>query len=163
MATATATPPAPSTPRNAPAAPGGRGAPVAGAAPTGNVASTLKRVKTKTLDGLKAARMKPMRPTYFMLCIGNKGAMAYLAPVVGPSHKTLLRPLMGKDTGLKYHRGQCIYEKGYFTFVGPTVATGMKRKIEMGLLALTGRRFRALARRGPIQEAKQRSSAELPT
>ena len=45
-----------------------------------------------------------------MLCIGNKGAVAYLAPVVRSGHKTLLRPLMGKDTGLKYHRGQCIYE-----------------------------------------------------
>ena len=107
--------------------------------------------------------MKPMRPTYFMLCIGNKGAVAYLAHVVSPSHKTLLRPLMGKDTGLKYHRGQCVYEKGYYTFVGPTVATGMRRKIEMGLLTLTGRRFRALARRGAIEEAKQKSSAELPT
>ena len=80
-----------------------------------------------------------------MLCIGNKGAVAYLAPVVSSGHRTLLRPLMGKDTGLKYHRGQCIYEKGYYTFVGPTVAPGMKRKLEMGLLALTGRRFRAMA------------------
>ncbi len=133
------------------------------AAPASNVGTAQKRVKAKTLDGLKAARMKPARPTYFMLCIGNKGAVAYLAPVVGSSHKTLLRPLMGKDTGLKYHRGQCIYEKGYYTFVGPTVAAGMKRKIEMGLLALTGRRFRTMARRGPIQEARQGSAAELPT
>jgi len=138
-------------------------APSAPAAPASNVASAQKRVKTKTLEGLKAARMSPARPTYFMLCIGNKGAVAYLAPVVGSGHKTLLRPLMGKDTGLKYHRGQCIYEKGYYTFVGPTVATGMRRKIEMGLLSLTGRRFRALARRGAIAEAKQKSSAELPT
>ena len=107
--------------------------------------------------------MSPARPTYFMLCIGNKGAVAYLAPVVGSSHKTLLRPLMGKDTGLKYHRGQCIYEKGYYTFVGPTVAPGMKRKLEMGLLALTGRKYRAMVRRGAIQEAKQKSGAELPT
>ena len=102
--------------------------------------------------------MSPARPTYFMLCIGNKGAVAYLAPVVGSGHKTLLRPLMGKDTGLKYHRGQCIYEQGYYTFVGPTVAPGMKRKLEMGLL-----RFRALVRRGAVEEAKQKSSAELPT
>jgi hypothetical protein len=160
---ATVAPPAPAraapTGRAAPAAPG---APGAAPAPPANVASTLKRVKTKTLEGLKAARMKPARPTYFMLCIGNKGAMAYLAPVVGPSHKTLLRPLMGKDTGLKYHRGQCVYDKGYYTFVGPTVATGMKRKIELGLFALTGRRFRATARRGAVQETKQKSSAELP-
>ena len=107
--------------------------------------------------------MSPSRPTYFMLCIGNKGAMAYLAPVVGSGHKTLLRPLMGKDTGLKYHRGQCVYENGYYTFVGPTVAAGMKRKLETGLLVLTGRRFRALVRRGVIQEGKQKSGAELPT
>ena len=107
--------------------------------------------------------MSPARPTYFMLCIGNKGAVAYLAPVVGSGHKTLLRPLMGKDTGLKYHRGQCIYEQGCYTFVGPTVAPGMKRKLEMGLLTLTGRRFRALVRRGAVEEAKQKSSAELPT
>jgi len=159
VATAAAPAPARATPagRNASAAPG------AAPPPPANVASTQKRVKTKTLEGLKRARMTPSRPTYFMLCIGNKSAVAYLAPAVGAGHKTLLRPLMGKDTGLKYHRGQCIYEKGYYTFVGPTVATGMKRKIEMGLLALTGRRFRALARRGAIEEAKQKSSAELPT
>ena len=158
---ATVAPPAPA--RTAPAGRAGAGASGAAAAPPANVASALKRVKTKTLEGLKAARMKPMRPTYFMLCIGNTAAVAYLAPVVSPSHKTLLRPLMGKDTGLKYHSGQCIYEKGYYTFVGPTVATGMRRKIEMGLLTLTGRRFRALARRGAIAEAKQKSSAELPS
>ena len=138
-------------------------APSASAAPAASVASVQKRVRTKTLEGLKAARMSPARPTYFMLCIGNKGAVAYLAPVVGSGHKTLLRPLMGKDTGLKYHRGQCIYEQGYYTFVGPTVAPGMKRKLEMGLLTLTGRRFRALVRRGAVEEAKQKSSAELPT
>jgi len=138
-------------------------APSAPAAPSANVASVQKRVRTKTLEGLKAARMSPARPTYFMLCIGNKGAVAYLAPVVGSGHKTLLRPLMGKDTGLKYHLGQCIYEQGYYTFVGPTVAPGMKRKLEMGLLTLTGRRFRALVRRGAVEEAKQKSSAELPT
>jgi len=138
-------------------------APPAPAAPPSKVAGAQKRVRTKTIEGLKAARMSPSRPTYFMLCIGNKGAVLYLAPVVGSGHKTLLRPLMGKDTGLKYHRGQCIYENGYYTFVGPTVAAGMKRKVEMGLLALTGRRFRALVRRGAIQEAKQKSGAELPS
>ena len=138
-------------------------APSAPASPAGNVASAQKRVRTKTLEGLKAARMSPSRPTYFMLCVGNKSAMAYLAPVVGSGHRTLLRPLMGKDTGLKYHRGQCIYENGYYTFIGPTVAAGMRRKLETGLLSLTGRRFRALVRRGAIQEAKQKSGAELPT
>ena len=106
--------------------------------------------------------MRPLRPTYFMLCIGNVHAVAYLAPVVGASHKTLLRPLMGKDTGLKYHRGQCIYERGLYAFVGPTVAPGMRRKLEAGLFALTGGHFRTLLRRGEIQEAKQHSSAELP-
>ena len=133
------------------------------AAPVSTAGTAQKRVKTKTLEGLKAARMKPARPTYFMLCIGNKGAVADLAPVVGSGHKTLLRPLMGKDTGLKYHRGQCIYEKGYYTFVGPTVAPGMRRKLELGLFTLTGRRFRAILRRGQAEEAKQGSGAELPT
>ena len=154
-------PPAPA--RAAPAGRAANAAPAAAAPPPANVASTLKRVNTKTLEGLKAARMSPARPTYFMLCIGNKAAIAYLARAVSPGHKTLLRPLMGKDTGLKYHRGQCIYEKGYYTFVGPTVATGMTRKIEAGLFTLTGRKFRAMVRKGPIQEAKQKSSAELPT
>jgi hypothetical protein len=137
-------------------------APPTPTAPAANVASVQKRVKTKTLEGLRAARLSPARPTYFMLCIGNKGAVAYLAPVVRSGHKTLLRPLMGKDTGLKYHRGQCIYEQGCYTFVGPTVAPGMKRKLEVGLLALTGRRFRAMVRRGEVEEARQGSGVELP-
>jgi len=123
---------------------------------------TQKRVRTKTLEGLKAARMKPSQRTYFMLCIGNLSSIAYLAPVVRSSHKTLLRPLMGKETGLKYHKGQCIFENGKYAFVGPTIVTGMRRKIEAGLLALTGRQFRAIARRGEIEEEQQGSSAELP-
>ena len=149
MATATAT----ATPAGAARAP----APLKPAALV-----TQKRVRTKTLDGLKAARMSPRRPTYFMLCVGNARAVAYLAPVVGSSHKTMLRPLMGDDTGLKYHRGQCIYERGFYTFVGPTVAPGMRRKLEAGLFALTGRRFRTLLRRGEVAPAKQGSGAELP-
>ena len=136
-------------------------APSAPAAPAANVASAQKRVKTKTLEGLKAARMSPSRPTYFMLCIGNKGAVAYLAPVVGSGHKTLLRPLMGKETGLKYHKGQCIFENGKYAFIGPTIVTGMRRKIDAGLLSLTGRRFRAIARRGEVAEEQQGSSAEM--
>ena len=120
-----------------------------------------KRVKTKTMDGLKNARMRPARPTYFMLCIGNAQSLTYLAPVVGASHKTMLRPLMGADTGLKYHRGQCIFEKGYYTFVGPTVSAGMRRKLEQGLIALTGRRWPTRVRRGEVEE-KGQSSAELP-
>jgi hypothetical protein len=139
---ATAAPPAP--------------APVAPA-----VADAQKRVKTKTLEGLKSARMRPWQPTYFMLCIGNKGAVPYLAPVIRSGHKSLIRPLMGKDTGLKYHRGQCIYENGCYTFVGPTVVAGMKRKLEAGLLVLTGRRFRTMVRRGDVEESQQKSSAEL--
>jgi hypothetical protein len=153
-------PPAPAR-----AAPSGRAGPAApGALPAlpPNLVTTHKRVRTKTLEGLKAARMKPSQPTFFMLCIGNVSSIAYLAPVVRSSHKTLLRPLMGKETGLKYHKGQCIFENGKYAFVGPTIVTGMRRKIEAGLLTLTGRQFRAIARRGEVAEEQQGSSAEMP-
>ena len=157
---ATVAPPAPA--RGAPAGKAAHGAP--GTAPPlpPNLVATMKRVRTKTLEGLKAARMKPTQPTYFMLCIGNVSSIAYLAPVVRSSHKTLLRPLMGKETGLKYHKGQCIFESGKYAFVGPTIVTGMRRKIEAGLLALTGRPYRAIARRGEVEEETRGSSAELP-
>jgi hypothetical protein len=124
-------------------------------------ATLRKRVRAKTIEGLNAARMRPARPTYFMLCIGNKGSLAYMGPKVAASHKALLRGLMGADTGLKYHRGQCIYERGCYTFVGPTVASGMRKKLELGLNELTGRRWRTLVRRAAIQESKQSSVAEL--
>ena len=126
-----------------------------------NQAATRKRVKSRTIDGLNAARMRPARPTYFMLCIGNKTACAYLGPKVASSTKTLLRGLMGSDTGLKYHRGQCIFEQGCYTFVGPTVVLGMRKKLETGLVDLTGRRWRARLRRGAVQESRQASVAEL--
>jgi len=132
-------------------------------APSPGNPAIRKRVKAKTIDGLNAARMKPARATYFMLCVGNKTCLAYLAPSVGASHKTLLRGLMGSDTGLKYHRGRCLYEKGSYTFVGPTVVTGMRKKLELGLISLTGRRWRAMVRRGPVPEARQQGSAELQT
>ncbi len=129
-------------------------------APPGNPV-IRKRVRTKAIEGLNAARMKPKRPTYFMLCVGNKSCLAYLAPNVGASHKNLLRGLMGKDTGLKYHRGRCIFEKGYYVFVGPTVALGMRAKVERGLFELTGRRWRARMRRDEIPDGPAVSVAEL--
>ena len=86
------------------------------------------------------------------------GTLAVTAGVI--AHMPMY--LMGKDTGLKYHRGQCIYEQGCYTFVGPTVAPGMKRKLEVGLLALTGRRFRAMVRRGEVEEARHGSGVDLP-
>ena len=123
----------------------------------------LKRVRSKTIDGLNASRMRPSRATYFMICVGNKGCVAYLAPAVANSHKALLRGLMADDTGLKYHRGQCIFEEGCYTFVGPTLALGMRRKIELGLIELTGRRWRLKVRRGVVDDddEDQRGSAEL--
>jgi hypothetical protein len=124
--------------------------------------ATQKRVRAKTIEGLKTVRMNPRRPIYFMLCVGNARAVPYLARVIGSSHKTMLRPLMGNDTGLKYHRGQCIFERGLYMFVGPTVAPGMRRKLEAGLLALTGRRFPARLRRAEIEPPAQSSDAGLP-
>ena len=38
----------------------------------------------------------------------------------------------------------------------------MKRKLEVGLLALTGRRFRAMVRRGEVEEARHGSGVDLP-
>lgn len=130
------------------------------APPPGNPA-IRKRVRTKAIEGLNAARMKPKRPTYFMLCVGNVSCLIYLAPNVGASHKNLLRSLMGKDTGLKYHRGRCIFEKGYYIFVGPTVALGMRAKVERGLLDLTGRKWKARMRREEVPDGPATSVAEL--
>jgi hypothetical protein len=121
-----------------------------------------RRVRTKSIEGLKAARMRPARPTYFMLCVGNRKCVPYLAPIVGTSHRTLLRPLMAGDTGLKYHRGQCVYERGYWTFVGPTVSPGLRQKLERGLTDLTGQKYRVKLRRGEIEPPRQSSGAELP-
>ena len=122
-----------------------------------------RTVRAKTIAGLNAARMRPARPTYFMLCIGNKTCLAYMGPKVAASHKTLLRGLMGADTGLKYHRGKCVFEKGCYTFIGPTVALGMRKRLELGLAEQTGRRWRAMLRREAVPELGQGSVAELAT
>jgi hypothetical protein len=127
-----------------------------------SVVATQKRVRLKAFEGLKAARMRPARPTYFMVCIGNMRTVVYLAPIVGASHKVLLRGLMGPDTGLKYHRGQLVFERGIYTFIGPTVVPTMRRRIEQGLLALTGRRWPTRVRRAEVEEPEQRSHAEQP-
>ena len=120
-----------------------------------------KRVRSKAIDGLNASRMRPSRVTCFMLCVGNKSCLAYLAPAVANSHKAMLRGLMADDTGLKYHRGQCVFEEGFYTFVGPTLSLGLRRKIELGLIELTGRRWRTKVRRGAIDEGDPRGAAEL--
>ncbi|MEP6740176.1 MAG: hypothetical protein ABJA61_07340 [Caldimonas sp.] len=135
---------------------------MATAQPKPNQVAIRKRVRGRTIDGLNAARMRPARATWFMLCVGNKHCLAYLAPTVGSTHKTLLRGLMGTDTGLKYHRGRCLFETGYYVFVGPTVAAGMRQKLERGLADLTGRKWRTKMRRAAVPEGRQGSGAELP-
>ena len=125
--------------------------------PKEKASSTMqKRVRSKAIDGLNASRMRPSRATYFMICVGNKSCRAYLAPAVGNTHKTMLRGLMGADTGLRYHRGQCLFEAGFYTFVGPTLSLGIRQKLERGLTELTGRRWRTKVRRGTHQGSPER-------
>ena len=107
-----------------------------------------KRVRSKAIDGLNASRMRPSRATYFMICVGNTSCRAYLAPAVGNTHKTMLRGLMGADTGLKYHRGQCLFEAGFYTFVGPTLSLGIRALLAHGGTYTADHRP-ALANEGP--------------
>ena len=128
--------------------------------PPAGDAAIRERVRVKVMEGLKAARMRPNRPAYFMLCIGNKSCLAYLAANVRASHKNLLRGLMGKDTGLKYHRGRCVFEAGSYVFVGPTMRLTLRTKVERGLFELTGRKWRARMRRDEVPEGAEASAVE---
>jgi hypothetical protein len=118
----------------------------------------FKPVRAKVAAGLKAVR-KPSepgaQPVQFVMCVGAKIAMPYIAKVVSPSHKSLVLPLLGDDAeGAKFAAGQLLWERNMYTFVSEKAAGGMARKLQAGLQLLTRAKLKVCVRRpdGPGEE-----------
>lgn len=117
-----------------------------------------KLVRGKVAAGLrivKAPREPDAKPMRFVLSVGDKLAMPYIATAVGPSHKALLLPLMGDDDdGLKYASGELVWERKQYTFITDKAASGMARKLQAGLQLLTKAKLKVCVRRvdGPGEE-----------
>lgn len=110
------------------------------------------KLKARLVEGFRAAKSRPTRPTHFMVCVGNRTCMAFVGPRVGSSQKTILRQMMGKDSGLKYHSGRCVFDQGCYTFVGLTIPPGIRVRLERALFLQTNTRYRVKIRKGRAEE-----------
>lgn len=105
-----------------------------------------RRVRSRLIDQFRIVKNRPDRKVVFLLCIGHKSCAPYLGTAVSDAQKPLLAKVLKGDTGFKYFRGECIWEEGGYTFVGSRLSAGLARRIERGLLDLTGTRWRIRAR-----------------
>ena len=105
-----------------------------------------RRLTTRVLDQFRIVKNRPDRKVLFLLCIGRETAAPYLGPSASDSNKPLLTKALKGDTGFKFFRGECIWEDGSYTFVGRNLSSTLARRIERGIVDLTGTRFRIRAR-----------------
>jgi len=111
-----------------------------------------RRVRARAIDMFRIVKNRPDRKVMYLLCMGHKSSAPYLAPSVNDSLKPLLLRLLRGDTGFKFFRGECIWEDGGYTFVGPRMSGSLARRIENGLVQLTGTRYRVRAREGKARD-----------
>jgi hypothetical protein len=110
------------------------------------------RLKAKVLEMFRIVKNHPEREVKFVVCVGNLNCLPYLGLVVGVTQKTLLKTVMKGDTGLKYFYGRCVYEESCYTFVGLAMPSGLRKRLERGLLDLTGSMWRVRVRSGTIKD-----------
>lgn len=113
------------------------------------------RLRSKVKEAFGIVKNRPDRDVFFVVCAGNRGCVPYLGPVAGASQKALLKTVMKGDTGLKFYFGRCVYEESCYTFVGPGLPSGLRKRLERGLLDLTGSTWRVRIRKGTIKDEKQ--------
>lgn len=134
-------------------APGQRGSGAAAKQALPAVASPARRLaRSRLVTMLRRVRNSPAQPVMFVLCVGNARGSVFLAPKVTPSHRVQLRSFMGNDSGLRFHTGRCVFENGAYTFVGPTVTSSLRAKVEKGLNELTGMKWRVRLRSGVVAD-----------
>lgn len=122
-------------------------------------AKDLKTVRDRVLGAMRTvkAAQPGAKPMQFMVAAGSKRCLAYLGPSVGASHKTLLGELLTGDSGIKYYRGECVFEAKAYTFVGDDIPTGgFGKRLQAGLLELTQQRYPVRIRKssGEVEEVE---------
>lgn len=104
-----------------------------------------RRVRNRVIEQFRLVKNRPDVKVQYLLCLGHRRCAPYLGPSAGDTFKPLLAKVLKGDTGLKYFQGECIWEDGGYTFVGPRMTSTIARRIERGLLDLTGTRWRVRA------------------
>ena len=104
-----------------------------------------RRLTARVKDQFRIVKNRPDVKVEYLLCIGRESAAAYLGPTASDSQRPLLTKALKGDSGLKFYRGTCIWEDGGYTFVGPRMSTTLARRIQDGIMDLTGTRYRVRA------------------
>lgn len=105
-----------------------------------------RRIATRIIDQFRIVKNRPDRKVEYLLCLGRESGAPYLGTSASDSNKPLLIKALDGDTGFKFFRGECIWEDGSYTFVGPAMSKTIARRIEDGVRELTGTRYRIRAR-----------------
>lgn len=105
-----------------------------------------RRIATRLKDQLRIVKNRPDVKVVYLVCLGRESGAAWLGPTASDSQRPLLVKALAGDTGFKFYRGECIWEEGSYTFVGPNMSKTLARRIEAAVMELTGTRYRIRAR-----------------
>ncbi|GEM_PF-2741250 len=109
-----------------------------------------KFVRNRVVSAMKIVKAAKAgaKPMLFMIGMGKTHVMPYMWYSVGGSHRTMLTRLMPGESGIKFFKGECIWEEKAFTFIGETIPTGgFAKKLQKGLQELTNIKYRVRSRR----------------
>ncbi|MFN0186845.1 MAG: hypothetical protein ACKVQR_23785 [Aquabacterium sp.] len=106
--------------------------------PTAAQTKALKLVRSRTLPSLRIVRANnPLAPSpAFMGAIGPESSAVMLNKAVGGTERKLLATLLAPQKGIKFFKGEVVWEKASFTFVTPTPPGGAAKKLQEALKGL---------------------------
>ncbi len=99
----------------------------------------LKLVKARTVPGLRTVKANnPQVPApAFIAAIGPVSSMLMLNKSIGGTEKNLMIKLLPGQKGIKFFRGEVIWEMKAFTFVSANPVSGAAKKLQAALKLLT--------------------------
>ncbi|MFN0182318.1 MAG: hypothetical protein ACKVQR_00725 [Aquabacterium sp.] len=127
------------------------------------LAKLAAAVRSRLVAGLKAVRnAQPGQPPLtFIAAVAAAHARVVIGPKVGNAQKTQLMALLPQQDGLKWMKGDCVWEDKAVTFICTTPVSGSGKRLQRALLEQTKAKLRVRVRK-PDGEAELCEGSDDP-
>lgn len=106
-------------------------------------------VRARLIAGLRVVRNPPpgRPPMKFMAGVAAGRARVVMGPNVGPAQKSQLMALMPDQDGIKWIKGNCVWEDRAVTFVCASAPSGVGKRLQRAVLEQTKAKLRVRVRK----------------
>jgi hypothetical protein len=101
---------------------------------------------TKLIPLIREIRKGETRMPALVALAGRDAAVLLSRRAISPARGVLLKNYLGATGGLKFVRGECLFEAGALTFVVQSQAAGLAKKLKAALLQQTEMRLKVRVR-----------------